>query len=278
MMERIRGFLWSVALHAGLLALVFLPWSIWVEGRGASTTATELSHYLPIPLVSSDAHADTTNCRRKPCAREGPRPSARPEPASPQGEELEFLDDTEHALMPALRRAGGWIAVVSRGDRSRALAFYRVSDGKNLGAGTDLARFPLRVIVHEPESYPEITRWLAAIGLAPESLRTVAIFPPQTQQRLHDKIEAEAKRMGLPRGPRHAVVAMSSTEPIGIAVRSVALRSDLHPERPIELRGEIFGGRVRGREGHWKPLFQLAPLDEHDDLVAWPQLAGWRTL
>jgi hypothetical protein len=139
-----------------------------------------------MPLVSRNTLAEKTTCRREPCAGEGPRSSARPEPASPQGEELEFLDDTEHALLPALRRAGGWIEVVSPGDRSRALALYRVSDGKNLGAGTDLASFPLRVVVHEPESYLEIERWLAAFGAASKSLRTVAIFPPQTQQHLHN--------------------------------------------------------------------------------------------
>ena len=72
--------------------------------------------------------------------REGRRPSARPEPAAPQGEELEFLDDTEHALMPALRRAGGWIAILPRTDRWRTLAFYRVADEKDLGAGIRCAR------------------------------------------------------------------------------------------------------------------------------------------
>lgn len=166
MMERMRGFLWSAALHAGLWALLFLPWSLWVGGRGSSSTVAELSHYVPIPLVSGDPPAQKTTCHEDPCVGEAPRPSARPEPEAPQGEELEFLDDTGHALMPALRRAGGWIAIVSRSDRWRALAFYRVTDGKNLGAGTDLARFPLRVLVHEPESYPEIANWLAANGNA----------------------------------------------------------------------------------------------------------------
>src|SRR5437879_5101619 len=54
MMERIRGFLWSAALHAGLWALVFLPWSVWVGGRGSSSAAAELSHYVPIPLLPGD--------------------------------------------------------------------------------------------------------------------------------------------------------------------------------------------------------------------------------
>ena len=238
MMERRRGFMWSAALHTGLWALVFAPWSLWVGGRGSSSTITELSHYVPIPLVSGDPPPQKTTCREKPCLGEGPRPAAHPEPSAPQGEELEFLDDTEHALMPALRRADGWIAIVLRADRWRSLAFYRVADGKDLGVGIDLARFPLRVIVHEPESYPEIARWLASVGNAAESLRTVAVFPPQTQRRLHDKIEAEANRTGLPRGPRRAVVAISSTEPIGIAVRSVALRSEVPPKSAVVLRQE----------------------------------------
>ena len=126
MMERMCGFLWSAALHAGLCALVFLPWSLWVGSRGSSSTVAELSHYVPMPLVPGGPPAQKTTCREAPCVGDGPQPSAHPEPAAPQGEELEFLDDTEHALMPALRRAGGWIAIVSRTDRWRALAFYRV--------------------------------------------------------------------------------------------------------------------------------------------------------
>jgi hypothetical protein len=196
-----------------------------------------------MPLVPGDPPAQKTTCREAPCVGEGPQPSAHPEPAAPQGEELEFLDDTEHALMPALSRAGGWIAIVSRTDRWHSLAFYRAADGKDLGAGVLIARFPLRVVVHEPESYPEIAAWLAALNPAAESLRTVAIFPPQTQQLLHDKIEAEAKRTGLPRGPRSAVVAISSTEPIGIAVRSVALRPE-NRGSAMELRRGGFSGKT----------------------------------
>ena len=245
MMERMRGFLWSAGLHASFCALVFLPWSAWLGGGGSSSAALELSHYVPALLVPGDPPAAKPDCHREPCFGEGPPPSARPEPAAPQGEELEFVDDTEHALLPALRRTGGWIAIVPRADRWRALALYRAADGKNLGAGALLAQFALRVVVHEPESYPEIAAWLAAAGPPPESLRTVAIFPPQTQQRLHERIEAEAKRAGLPPGPRHAVVAVSSTESIGIAVRSVALQTDSRPGSAVEPRREGLGARFR---------------------------------
>jgi hypothetical protein len=137
---------------------------------------------------------------------------------------LEFSEDTNHALIPALRRVGGWIAIVSHADRWRTLAFYRVADGKNFGAGIDLAQFPLRIVVHEPEVYPEIATWLGAFKPAPESTRVVAVFPRHIQQRLHDKIQEDSKRKGLPPGPRSAVVAISPAEPIGIAVRWVTMR------------------------------------------------------
>jgi hypothetical protein len=43
MMERMRGFLFSAVLHAGLWALVFLPWSLWVGGRGSSSTESPIT-------------------------------------------------------------------------------------------------------------------------------------------------------------------------------------------------------------------------------------------
>ena len=220
--------LWSTALHAALLVLVSIPWSLWFAGQGSPAAALE-SHYVATPLSPAEPQAEESTCRGILCIAEGPRPTAHSEPPSPQGEELEFLDDTGHALIAALRRSGGLVAIVSRSDRWHALALHRAVDGKNLGSGADVAAYPLRVVVHEPESYPEIASWLASVGPAPESLRTIAIFPAETQQRLHEAIEAEAKRIGLPPGTKHALVAISSAEPIGIAVRSVALQPEIPP-------------------------------------------------
>jgi len=230
-LERVHGCLTSVVLHCLLLAFLFLPWHSWFGGGRSSSRTTALSHYTPIRILAVRPSTGKSTCLQGPCIGEGPKPSSLPEPEAPQGEELEFLDDTAHDLMAALRRANGWVAIVSRSDRWHALAFYRAVDGVNAGSGVEVARFPLRVVVHEPESYPEIEAWLAPMGLAPESCRILAVFPLRTQQRLHEAIEAEAKRVGLPDGPRRAVVAVSSVEANGIAVRTVALRTDVQ-QRP----------------------------------------------
>jgi len=225
--KRVRGYLMSVALHVVLIAVLLTPWSSWFAGGGSTVRATESSHYVPLQGPPDHPPGGEPDCRQAPCTGERRRPKGVQEPPAPQGEELEFLDDTSHALMAALRRAGGWVAVVSRSDRWHSLAFYRAGDGTDLGAGLEIARYPLRVVVHEPESYPEIEAWLATLGPAPESFRVIAIFPPQTQQLLHAAIEAQAKRAGLPAGPRRAVVAISAADPTGITVRSVIQRPEI---------------------------------------------------
>lgn len=231
-LERVRGYLVSGVLHCLLLAFLLLPWYGWFGGGKSSNQTTAQSHYAPIRILADRPSTGRSTCLEGPCIGEGPKSSSVPEPTTPQGEELEFLDDTGHALMAALRRANGWVAIVSRSDRWHALAFYRAVDGVNVGSGVEIARFPLRVVVHDPESYQEIKAWLITLDLALGSFRTLAVFPPQTQRSLHEAIEAEAQRIGLAGGPRRAVVSVSSADVIGIAVRSVALRSDVQP-RPF---------------------------------------------
>lgn len=229
-LKRVRAWVASAVLHVLLVVILACPWSGWLADEGSRSAAVVLSHYIPAPVSEDRPDSKSAPCQHAPCIGEAPKPGSRSEPEAPQGEELEFLDDTGYALIPALRRAGGWVAIVSRSDRWQAMAFYRASDGANLGAGVEVARFPLRVVVQEPESYPEIQAWVANLRLAPEMFRAIAVFPPETQQRLHEAIEAEARRAGLAVGPRRAVVAVSSAEAIGIAVRSVALRPDARPQ------------------------------------------------
>ncbi len=207
----------SFALHAAVFASLWVPWP---GGCAGQPFAKQSQIFVPRPSEGRPAETEHP-CRRPPCLGEQPRPTGRNQIPSPPGEDLEFVDDTDRVLLPALRRAGGWVAFVSRSDRARAVAIYGVADGQNLGAGTDLGRYPLRLVVHEPESYLQIATWMGGLGLPTETLRTLAVFPPQTQARLHEAIEAEAKRTGLHAGPRLARLKLSPNDAIGIAVLSV---------------------------------------------------------
>jgi hypothetical protein len=239
--ERSRGFLISILAHAVVCAVALVPIGSWFAGAERVGRGVRVQRYVPLYMGTARAPEGSGACDSGPCAKGAP---PKPAPAilpAPKGSELQFVDDSTHQLLLALAHAGGWIAFVLPSDRWRAIAFYRVSDQKNLGTGASVAAYPIRVVVQEPRAYPEIIEWLAPLGLSPESVRVLAVFPAGTQQLLEQAIEAEARRKNLPIGRRRAVLAISGADPIGIEVQSVAIAADL-PRSPIS--GAASGGSL----------------------------------
>jgi len=163
--ERSRAFL-SVYCACGCMCSGFRSFHLWFASperpsRGCSFSATSA-------LYEYRTHAcGEGTCDSGPCAKGGPPKPAPPILPAPKGPEVQFVDDTTRELLSALDRVGGWVAFVLPSDRWRAIAIYRVSDRRNLGAGASVAGYPIRIVVQEPRAYPEIMEWMAPLGLPP---------------------------------------------------------------------------------------------------------------
>jgi len=256
--ERSRGFLISVLAHAVVCAVAFVPFTSWFASPERPSRGLLVQRYVPLYMSTARTPVGRGTCDSGPCAKGGPPKPAPPILPAPKGPEVQFVDDTTRELLSALDRVGGWVAFVLPSDRWRAIAIYRVSDRKNLGAGASVAGYPIRIVVQEPRAYPEIMEWMAPLGLPPESVRVLAVFPAGTQQHLEQAIEAEARRKNLPVGRRRAVVAVSGRNPIGIEVRSVAMAADPPPHSVSSAASDGLSSRNWQGQSPVERLVQIA--------------------
>jgi hypothetical protein len=218
-LERHRGLALSLVLHGIVCVLALVRPGAEIVTPKVAVVGKVTPIFVPPKRVASESTVG--HCSFGLCAGGPQQPDVLP--THLEGPELQFLDDSTHELLQALTRSGGVIAIADKADRTRTLAVYRVADGASMRGDSLSNQFPLRVVVHDPEAYAEIVAQVGRLGVDPDSVRVLGVFPVESQARLYDAIEAEAGRRHLPPGRRRAVVAVSAVSTFGIEIRSVSV-------------------------------------------------------